>query len=60
LLKRRGMRSLSIIDLETASHNPLLQRDTYEQVRRTLDDALAELEDEMSRDERRRPERESA
>jgi hypothetical protein len=54
----RRMRSLSIIDMETAAnHTPLLQRDTYEQVRRTLDDALAELEDEMSRDDH---ERESA
>ena len=45
------MRSLSIIDLETAAQNPLVHRDTYEQVRRTLDDALDELEREMARED---------
>jgi len=45
------MRSPSLIDIDsTTSKIPLAQRnDTYEQVRRTLDDALAELELEMTR-----------
>jgi hypothetical protein len=49
------MRSLSLIDIDaTTSKIPLAQRaDTYEQVRRTLDDALAELEREIEREEDR-------
>jgi hypothetical protein len=45
------MRSLSILDVENTVKIPLVPRDTYEQVRRTLDDALAELERELTRDE---------
>jgi hypothetical protein len=49
------MRSLSLIDIDAiTSKVPLAQRaDTYEQVRRTLDDALAELEREMDGDDER-------
>jgi hypothetical protein len=55
LLNTTVMRSLSLIDIDaTTSKIPLAQRaDTYEQVRRTLDDALAELEREMDREEDR-------
>jgi hypothetical protein len=47
------MRSLSLIDVDAQTAKvPLQQRaDTYEQVRRTLDDALAELERELTDDD---------
>jgi hypothetical protein len=47
------MRSLSLIDVDAQTAKiPLAHRaDTYEQVRRTLDDALAELESEILDDE---------
>ena len=48
------MRSLSLIDVENTAKVPLVHRDTYEQVRRTLDDALADLERETTTKEHER------
>jgi hypothetical protein len=55
LSEEQLMRSLSLIEVENTAKVPLyVHSDTYEQVRRTLDDALAELESEITRDESER------
>jgi hypothetical protein len=47
------MRSRSLIDVDVHATGPILrivEEGTYERVRRTLDDALAELDDDLIED----------
>ncbi len=52
------MRSLSLIDVDVHSTGPIprvVEDATYERVRRTLDDALAELDSDVASDEADEP-----